>query len=127
MLNNTELNFNPKLLERLILFFLLSITIIYLSPDLSYADLGNSATPSNNTDTTMITNVLCAAINQLTGPVGKTISILVLITVAIAAFFGKVSWGLFITVMIAMGGLVGAGQIANIMFSAAGSSGSPCS
>lgn len=63
----------------------------------------------------MIVNVLCNAQNQLTGPIGKAIAILIVISLAIALFIGKVSWGVAIAVGVGMGVLFGAPGIVNLL------------
>ncbi len=55
-----------------------------------------------------INSVLCAAIDQLTGPIGRAIAALIIISLAIALFLGKVTWGVAIAVAVGMGLLFGA-------------------
>ena len=83
----------------------LAVAFLALSPEMSaFAD--NSATA--------IENSLCFAVNQLTGGIGRAIAVLVIISVAIMLFLGKVSWGLGIAIAVAMGLLFGAKSIVNI-------------
>lgn len=55
-----------------------------------------------------ITNILCRVTNVITGGVGRTIAILIVISLAIALFLGKVTWGMAIAVAVGMGVLFGA-------------------
>ena len=63
----------------------------------------------------VIVNVLCNAQRELTGPIGKAIAILIVISLAIALFIGKVSWGVAIAVGVGMGVLFGAEGIVSIL------------
>lgn len=65
----------------------------------------------NNMAENEITKVLCAVINLIIGPVGRSIAILIVISLAIALFLGKVTWGLAIAVAVGMGLLFGAPKI----------------
>lgn len=79
--------------------------------------------PQAQGQNSMITNILCNAINQITGPVGRAISILIIISLAIALFIGKVSWGMAIAVAVGMGILFGAKDVVNLI---SGSSAAMC-
>jgi type IV secretion system protein VirB2 len=59
--------------------------------------------------------VICRAINQMTGPIGKAIAVIVVISMAIMLFLGKVSWGLAIAVAVGMGILFGAEQVVQLL------------
>lgn len=71
--------------------------------------------PQAADENSMITNIMCNAINQITGPVGRAISILIIISLAIALFIGKVSWGMAIAVAVGMGILFGAKDVVNLI------------
>ena len=58
-----------------------------------------------------ITNVLCRIIGVAQGNTGKTIAILVVISIAIGLFLGKITWGVAIAVSVGMGVLFGAGPM----------------
>ena len=84
----------------------LAVAFLALSPEMSaFADPATA---------TAIENSLCFAVNQLTGGIGRAIAVLVIISVAIMLFLGKVSWGLGIAIAVAMGLLFGAKSIVNI-------------
>ena len=81
-------------------------------PDLAFA-----AQPEN-----MVVEVLCRVINELTGNIGKVISIIVLISLAIMLFLGKVSWGVAIAFAVAIGILFGATSLVTLF----AGGGDPC-
>lgn len=58
---------------------------------------------------------LCRAVTFVTGPTGAAIATLAILILGVAAFFGKVTWGLAVLVAIGMGGLFGAAKIANFV------------
>jgi type IV secretion system protein VirB2 len=62
-----------------------------------------------------ITSVLCAAVNQLRGPIGQAIAALIIISLAIALFLGKVTWGVAIAVAVGMGLLFGATGVVGLL------------
>jgi type IV secretion system protein VirB2 len=84
----------------------LVLTYTTLVPQLGYA-----------TDTTPLglQNVMCNATNMLTGTVGKTIAVIIVISLAISLFLGKVTWGLAIAVLVGMGILFGAPSVVSAL------------
>ncbi|MDF3047421.1 MAG: virB2 [Candidatus Midichloriaceae bacterium] len=64
---------------------------------------------------TQISNIICNAVNQLTGPIGRAIAILIIISLAISLFLGKVSWGMAIAVAVGMGILFGAKNVVELL------------
>lgn len=66
-----------------------------------------AAAPSASSNDAL-TQALCAAIGLVQGAPGKAIAIIVIISVALGMFFGKVSWALGIMICVAMGILFGA-------------------
>lgn len=90
-----------------IAFFAMVLTL--LSPEVLVFAQNTPAGDSN------ITNILCNAINQLTGNVGKAIAILIIISLAISLFLGKVSWGMAIAVAVGMGILFGAKGVVGLL------------
>ncbi len=70
---------------------------------------------ADTTNDTQITTTLCNAVNQLTGSIGRSIAILIVISLAIMLFLGKVTWGVAIAVGVGMGILFGAQQVVNIL------------
>ncbi|MDJ1258004.1 MAG: TrbC/VirB2 family protein [Candidatus Midichloria sp.] len=75
-------------------------------------------------DMTMVTNVMCAAINQLTGPIGRAITIIIVISLGIMLLLGKVTWGVAIALAVGMGVIFGARDVVNIL---SGGTGAICS
>jgi type IV secretion system protein VirB2 len=74
----------------------------------------DSTVPS---DPTGIITIFCNVINQATGGVGKVICVLILISMAIGLFLGKITWGLAIAVMVGMGMLFGATGLVDLISS----------
>lgn len=94
-------------------FAVLALFIVLSSPLEVRAAKADGNTTTGNT--TQITNILCAAIGQITGPVGRTISVLVVISLALGLFVGKVTWGLAIATAVGMGILFGANDVVSIL------------
>ena len=69
------------------------------------------ASGGGSADLGKITQVICQAVDALTGTIGKSISVLVVISMALMLFLGKVSWGLAIMVAVGMGILFGARDV----------------
>jgi type IV secretion system protein VirB2 len=70
---------------------------------------------AQNTEQTQISNIICGAVNQMTGTIGRSIAILIIISLAISLFLGKVSWGMAIAVAVGMGILFGAKDVVNLL------------
>ncbi len=62
-----------------------------------------------------INKILCNAVNQLTGGIGRAIAIIIIISLAIMLFVGKVSWGMAIAVAVGMGILFGAKDVVKLL------------
>lgn len=88
-----------------------AMVLILLSPEVMVLATTTTTTSSDSN----ITNILCNAINQLTGPIGKAIAILIIISLAISLFLGKVSWGMAIAVAVGMGILFGAKNVVGLL------------
>jgi len=58
-----------------------------------------------------VTDTLCNAISFVQGGVGKAVAIIVIISVAIMMFLGKITWGVAIAVAVGMGLLFGAQSV----------------
>lgn len=86
--------------------------------------LPNVASAASATDN--ITTTLCVAIKALTGPVGKAIAALIVISLAIALFLGKVTWGVAIAVAVGMGLLFGATGIVDLLSGSSSSAEAIC-
>lgn len=101
--------YNGRILQTLLLCF----TVLLCSSNFSfvYAD-----------DPTGIVTIFCNVINQITGGIGKVIAILILISMAIGLFLGKITWGLAIAVMVGMGLLFGASTLVDTIAAGTGNS-----
>ncbi len=99
---------------KLMILFALSMLILAM-PELSFA--GAAAADAQNND---IVQILCNVINFITGGIGKAIAIIILISLAISLFLGKVSWGLAIAVAVGMGILFGATTVINAITAGVG-------
>jgi type IV secretion system protein VirB2 len=114
-----------KILYKILKFFIISFLIANIN--LAHAAEGDS---NSNSDSSVdsasegITNVLCHVINIIQGNTGKSISILVIISLAIGLFLGKVTWGVAIAVAVGMGVLFGANTLVGYL--ADGNSSNPC-
>ena len=86
---------------------LLSLVVVFCF----FNDVFAGDPQQNPADQTGIVTIFCNVIDQITGGVGKVISILILISMAIGLFLGKITWGLAISVMVGMGLLFGASGI----------------
>jgi type IV secretion system protein VirB2 len=119
MFNNCLKNINAL---KAILLLLMFLTVIVIN-DVAFADGdnmpgggGGSTTPTTgDEDTTGIISIFCNVINQITNGVGKVIAILILISMAIGLFLGKITWGLAIAVMVGMGLLFGASGVVDVV------------
>lgn len=80
----------------------------------SYAQPTTTTTTTTNPGDS-ITGILCKVIEQISGPIGKAIAVLIVISLAIALFLGKVSWGMAIAVAVGMGILFGAESVVQLI------------
>jgi type IV secretion system protein VirB2 len=94
-------------LKRALQLFALLFAIVAFAP----AAIASDADPKCNA----ITKTMCNVIEVITSGVGKSIAILIIISLAIALFLGKVSWGLAIATGVGMGLLFGATDIINLI------------
>ena len=62
-----------------------------------------------------IANVLCNVIHVAQGATGKTIATLVIISMEIGLFLGKITWGVAIAVAVGMGVLFGANTLVSFL------------
>lgn len=91
-------------------------------PSIGQPVYANSPPPTTSSNDA-ITNTLCRISNELTGGIGKAISIIIVISLAIALFLGKVTWGVAIAVAVGMGILFGAKGVVDLI---AGGGQGPC-
>ena len=100
------------------LIFILLFSINVFQPSLAIA-AGDKVTEASES----VTNVICRAIKIVQGPTGKTLAILVIISLAIGLFLGKITWGVAIAVAVGMGILFGANTVVGYI---SGVAGDPC-
>ncbi len=81
---------------------------------LSTISLGNEASAQPREDV-KVEDVICNAVQELTGPIGRAIAVLIVISLAIALFLGKVTWGLAIAVAVGLGVLFGAPTVVALL------------
>ena len=67
---------------------------------LAFPDIASAAA---STDQTGIGTVMCKIVNLLTGTVGKAISVIAIVVLAIGIFMGKLSWSLALATAIGIG------------------------
>ena len=92
------------------------LAIILVAFSLTSVPFEASAAPQDQTGEELaITKVICNAIEQLTGPIGRAIAVLIIISLAIALFLGKVTWGLAIAVAVGLGILFGAQNVVGLL------------
>ncbi len=87
------------------------------------SDGGDGKGNSLDTASEGVTCVICKIIKLIQGPSGKTIAILVVISLAIGLFLGKITWGVAIAVSVGMGVLFGANTLVGYV---SGTEGDPC-
>jgi type IV secretion system protein VirB2 len=103
-------------------YFFTIFSIIALTLSLNFFSMP-AAYAANAADAGQgIANVLCNVIEIAQGQVGKTIATLIIISLAIGLFLGKITWGVAIAVAVGMGVLFGANT--TVGFIAGG--GDPC-
>lgn len=120
-------NMGSKLKNIFLIFVLLfSINLFQLPSAIAEGETGSG----ENTDTNTVsgaskttTDVICRGIKIIQGPTGKTIAILVTISLAIGLFLGKITWGVAIAVAVGMGVLFGANTVVGYI---SGEAGDPC-
>lgn len=85
--------------------FALMVAITYMVlPNLAYC--GTAIT---------IDSILCNITRQISGNIGKAIAILIVISVALGLFVGKITWGVAIAIAVGMGVLFGAESIVKLI------------
>ena len=89
---------------------------INMIPDASHADVSD-----------VFSNTLCGVVSWFTGRTGKAVATMAVIFLGIAAFFGKVTWGLALMFAVGIFAIFGAASIVNAVSSGeADSSGTSC-
>lgn len=83
-------------------------------------EVANADPNSTDKGAGIIEQVMCNVIDQISGPIGKTIAIIIIISLAIMLFLGKVTWGVAIAVAVGIGILFGAKDLINTLTSSIG-------
>ena len=91
----------------LMMFFAISLLVV--------APTQEALAAGDTVDKNKISDILCNVVKLITGNIGKAISVLIIITLAIALFLGKVSWGMAIAVAVGMGIMFGAPGIVSLV------------
>lgn len=115
---------NKERIVKFMALFLVLMSVFCLS-NFGASAADSSETPGNK-DQTGITEIICNVIRQVTGGIGKAISILILISMAIGLFLGKITWGLAIAVMVGMGLLFGAPTLVDVIAGSQGGGNNVC-
>lgn len=110
-----------KLKNVFLVFVLLFSINVFQLPSAVAENENNQGTVDEASKTT--TDVICRGIKIVQGPTGKTIAILVTISLAIGLFLGKITWGVSIAVAVGMGVLFGANTVVGYV---SGTKGDPC-
>ena len=76
-------------------------------------------------DTGGMSTIMCKVVKLLTGTIGKIIAVIVLASIAIGLFLGKVTWGVAIAAMVGMGLLFGAPGLVQTISSTGNGDNSP--
>ncbi|CAL7963053.1 membrane hypothetical protein [Alphaproteobacteria bacterium] len=97
---------------------ILAILFFFTATITGVADVIRSAyadEPKKNYADSDIVKVLCNAVDFIAHGPGKVVAMLILISLAIALFLGKVTWGLAIAVGVGIGLMMGASNIMMIL------------
>ena len=102
-------------LKKFLIIFLVIFSVSSFHSISSFAKQTGTPSTSTNNDSKDagqgIANVLCHVIDVAKGATGKTIATLVIISMAIGLFLGKITWGVAIAVAVGMGILFGADNV----------------
>ena len=96
-------------------YLFLAATALIMLPELA------AAATSSGSGMDFVTDKLCNIIKFLTGGIGKAIAVLAIVILGVGAFFGKVNWGLAVTVTVGIIGIFGAFSIIEAVGSNSGS------
>lgn len=92
-----------------------AVFVIMLSLFFTLPVEGAFAQTTNTKDENKIVEILCNATGVITGGAGKAIAVLIIVSLAISLFLGKVSWGMAIAVAVGMGILFGAEDMVGLI------------
>jgi type IV secretory pathway VirB2 component (pilin) len=74
----------------------------------------------NGTDTSGVTTILCQVINLITGGIGQAIAMLMLISLGVGLFLGKVTWGVALCFIVGLALMFSSGPLIAFIASAQG-------
>jgi type IV secretion system protein VirB2 len=107
--------------KKIMVITLMIFSMNFLLSTNSRAGEAPPATPATPADAGKgIAQVLCNVIKVAQGATGKTIATLVIISMAIGLFLGKITWGVAIAVAVGMGVLFGANTLVSFLSSTDG-------
>jgi type IV secretion system protein VirB2 len=107
--------------KKIMVITLMIFSMNFLLSTNSRAGDAPPATPAGPADAGKgIAQVLCNVIKVAQGATGKTIATLVIISMAIGLFLGKITWGVAIAVAVGMGVLFGANTLVSFLSSTDG-------
>ncbi len=90
---------------------LLSFILVAVAPVIAPLLTSDAAASTVDTNDNALSNVMCRALNIVTGSAGKAFAAFAIISVGIGFFTGKVSWGLMIGVAAGIAAMFGAPTI----------------
>lgn len=103
------MKYDVEVIQRLTACMLLGLVV--LSPQFAWA----------STLDTELSSGMCKVVNALTGRTGRAIASIGIIILGIGSFFGKVNWGLAITVAVGITAIFSSMQIAQALSGGTGS------
>jgi type IV secretory pathway VirB2 component (pilin) len=114
---NTIKSFSQKNFVFVLLF---SLVLAFVSFDMMESFAADPVAAGDTMKENGIVRIFCNVINVITGAVGKVIAVLILASLAISLFLGKVTWGLAIATMVGMGLLFGATSLVDTISAGTG-------
>ena len=103
----------------LLIFFFIISAFLVLNSDIAFA----KDDPTDGTGG--MSTIMCNVVHLITGTIGKIIAVIVLASIAIGLFLGKVTWGVAIAAMVGMGLLFGAPGLIQAISSTTGQQTTP--
>lgn len=95
-------------------FLTLTVALVAMSitPELAHA--GSTASDVSGFNST-IGKALCEVAAAMTGTLGQGLATIAVLMLGIGAFFGKVNWGLAVTVAVGIAAIFGAASIVGVI------------
>lgn len=85
--------------------FSIFFSLSFLIPEVAFAAIDDNA----------VSCVLCKIVNLVTGNIGRSLSIIIVISLGFMLFIGKVTWGLAIAIFIGMALIFGAENVVSLI------------